>query len=270
MKDDERQQNELRRIIVDIAKECGDIMRSAHEITIRTDTKSGFRDLVTEYDRKIQAYAVKRLSQIYPSAGFICEEGDTDTTEPEGLTFIIDPIDGTANFTHHYGHSCISICCAENGVPMVGVVYDPFKDELFTAERGEGAYLNGEQIHISDAALDGSLVLFGTAPYNLKLADETLARVRSIYGKCQDVRRTGSAALDLCYVAAGRAGLYFELELSIWDYAAGALIAEEAGASVFTIDGEKLQFIRPDKSSVIAGSIKCIKESNLIVNFRAN
>lgn len=257
---------ELKKIISDIAIECGDIMRSAHEQTIRSDRKTGFRDLVTEYDRRIQAYAVERLSQLFPSAGFICEEGTADDAEPAEMTFIIDPIDGTANFTHHYGHSCVSIACAMGGVPVAGVVYDPFKDEMFTAERGKGAYLNGEPIHISDAALSGSLVLFGTAPYNLQLADETLGMIRSIYGRCQDIRRTGSAALDLCYVAAGRAGLYFELELSIWDYAAGALIAAEAGAEVYTIEGRELQFKRPEKSSVIAGSKKCIEESRLMTD----
>ncbi len=249
--------------ITNIAWECGDIMLSAHEEYIKADKKSGFRDLVTEYDKKIQAYAVEKLSEAYPSARFICEEGDADDAVSDGLVFIIDPIDGTANFTHHYGHSCVSIGCTQNGSPVAGVVYDPFKDEMFTAEKGRGACLNGRPIHISDSDLAGSLVLFGTAPYNLGLADATLAKVRSIFGRCQDVRRTGSAALDLCYVAAGKAGLYFELELSLWDYAAGALIAEEAGATVLNMEGKKLDYTCLAKSSIIAGSKERIAESSL-------
>lgn len=247
-----------------VAEECGKIMLSAHEDFIKTTQKTGFRDLVTEYDRKIQALAVEMLSETYPNARFICEEGDADELDDDSLVFIIDPIDGTANFTHHYGHSCISIGCTQNGIPTAGVVYDPLRDDMFTAGRGRGAFLNDRRIHISDAKLADTLVLFGTAPYNLSLADETLAKVRSIFGKCQDIRRSGSAALDLCYVAAGRAGLYFELELSLWDYAAGALIAQEAGATVLTIEGQELDFTNRGKSSIIAGSKERIEESGLL------
>ena len=114
---------------------------------------------------------------------------------------------------------------------------------------------------MTDASLKESLVIFGTAPYNLSLMDQTLARVRSIYGRCQDIRRTGSAALDLCYVAAGRAGLYFELELSLWDYAAGALIVSEAGGRCCRIDGSELRYDGLSKSSIIAGSDRTIEES---------
>lgn len=247
-----------------VALGCGARMIAAHEENIQSETKSGFRDLVTKYDREIQAYAVEELRTFFPRANFICEEGDVAAPEAGGLTFIIDPIDGTANFTHHYGHSCVSIGCTQNGRPVAAVIYDPFKGELFTAEKGGGAFLNGEPIKISDGTLAETLVLFGTAPYNLSLADDTLARLRSIYGRCQDIRRTGSAALDLCYVAAGRAGLYFELELSLWDYAAGALIAEEAGATVRTIDGGELDYTNTGKSSIIAGSSARIEESGLI------
>lgn len=247
-----------------IAGECGEIMRSAHSGTIESETKTGFRDLVTEFDKKVQKHAVESLANAFPGAHFICEEGDAPKAASSGLTFIIDPIDGTANFTHHYGHSCISIACTQNAVPIAAVIYNPFRDEFFTAEKGKGACLNGEPIHIFDGTLAESLVLFGTAPYNLSLADETLGRVRSIYGRCQDVRRTGSAALDLCYVAAGRAGLYFEMELSLWDFAAGALIVKEAGGKCCRIDGTELAFDSLAKSSIIAGSEERIVASKLI------
>lgn len=247
-----------------IAYECGAMMLSAHSGTIESETKSGFRDLVTEFDKKIQKYAVGELGIAFPEAYFICEEGDYSCEKADALTFVIDPIDGTANFTHHYGHSCISIACVQSGVPAAAVIYNPFKDELFTAEKGKGAFLNGEKIHVFEGTLSESLVLFGTAPYNLDLVDETLKRVRMIYGRCQDVRRSGSAALDLCYVAAGRAGLYFELELSLWDYAAGVLIVEEAGGKCLDIKGRELAFDKPVKSSIIAGSKERITDSKLI------
>ena len=248
-------------VITRIARECGEMMLSAHSGTIESETKSGFRDLVTSFDKRIQEYAVKELAEAFPGAHFLCEEGDFANVGKDGLTFIIDPIDGTANFTHHYGHSCISIGCVSGTQPVAGVIYDPFLGDMFTAELGKGARLNGEPIHVTDASLKESLVIFGTAPYNLSLMDQTLARVRSIYGRCQDIRRTGSAALDLCYVAAGRAGLYFELELSLWDYAAGALIVSEAGGRCCRIDGSELRYDGLSKSSIIAGSDRTIEES---------
>lgn len=257
-------QNKLIAEMSRVARECGAIMRTAHSGTIEAETKTGFRDLVTTFDKKIQNYAVEELTKAFPGAHFVCEEGDSSHESADGLTFVIDPIDGTANFTHHYGHSCTSIACVQNGRPVAAAIYDAFRDELFTAEAGAGAYLNGEPIRIAAGDLAENLVLFGTAPYNLSLTDETLARVRSIYGRCQDIRRTGSAALDLCYVAAGRAGLYFEMELSLWDYAAGALIAEEAGAVCRRIDGGELNYVRPEKSSIIAGSEERIRESGLM------
>ena len=251
--------DDILRVMVRVARGCGDMMCRAHAGTIESETKSGFRDLVTRYDKEIQKYAVQQLAEAFPDAHFICEEGDAPAPEAGGMTFIIDPIDGTANFAHHYGHSCTSIGCTLNGEPVAAAIFNPFRDELFTAVKGCGALLNGERISAADGTLAESLVLFGTAPYNPELAGETIRRVTWLYGRCQDIRRTGSAALDLCYIAAGRAGLYFELELSLWDFAAGALIAEEAGATVMTADGQKLDFSRANKSSVVAGNAACIE-----------
>lgn len=252
--------------IASIARECGDIILSAHGGTIESEIKTSRRDVVTEFDKRVQDHAIRELSAAFEGADFICEEGDVSSETAKGITFVIDPIDGTTNFTHHYGHSCISIACLEDGRLEAAVVYDPFKDELFTAEKGRGAFLNGERIHVFDGTLSESLVIFGTTPGNPGLIDETLERVRSIYGRCQDLRRTGSAALDLCYVAAGRAGLYFELELSVWDYAAGVLIVEEAGGKCLTIAGGELVCDRPVKSSIIAGTSERIAESRLLTD----
>ena len=241
---------------------------------IGVTTKSSFRDLVTKYDVMVQSLVVEQLSTAFPEARFISEEGDglqtgeeiTGTTgiTGEALVFVIDPIDGTANFSHHYQHSCISIACIRGGEPAVGVVYDTFLDEMFCAVRGEGAFLNGQRLSIPKHSLSESLVLFGSSPYYMELADETFQNVRKVFGKCQDIRRTGSAALDLCYVAAGRAGLYFECMLSVWDYAAGALIVKEAGGICTSMKSEALVYNKPAKSSVIAGSAQIIQESQLI------
>ena len=247
-----------------VARECGVMMRSADSVRIESEIKSSFKDVVTEYDKKIQNHAVSELGKSFPQAHFICEEGDVGTTAGDGYTFIIDPIDGTANFIHHYDCSCTSIACTKDGQPIAAVIYDPFRDELFTAERGNGAFPNGMPIRIADGSLKENLVIFGTADYNPGLADRTFEYARSIISICQDLRRTGSGALDLCYVAAGRAGMFFELELALWDYAAGALIVEEAGGICMTMEGEELTYYRPHKCSVIAGNKQMIRDSGLL------
>ena len=287
--------DELLRVMMDAAHGAGRMMLEAGREQIGFKTKSSFRDLVTKYDVLVQRYVVGQLCAAFPEARFISEEGDglqtgaeilgkaeadkelaagagdaeargrQATAEAAGvLVFVIDPIDGTANFSHHYQHSCISIGCMCDGIPTAGVVYDPFLNEMFSAVRGKGAYLNGEKLVIPQHSLSESLVLFGSSPYYMELADKTFQHVRAVFGRCQDIRRTGSAALDLCYVAAGRAGLYFECMLSVWDYAAGALIVKEAGGICQTMEGEELIFDRPAKSSVIAGNAGIIEESGLV------
>lgn len=135
---------------------------------------------------------------------------------------------------------------------------------MFRAEKGQGAYLNDRRLRMEDLPLSEGLVLFGSAPYNPELTEETFRNLRSLFGKCQDVRRSGSAALDLCYVAAGRAALFFESILSVWDYAAGALIVEEAGGRCTAFGGNTLVFDRPVKSSVLAGTPASVAESGLL------
>ena len=142
------------------------------------------------------------------------------------------------NFVHGFHHSCISAAYAEEGTVRVGAIYNPYIDEMFTAIRGEGAFLNGRPIAVSRDGLSESVVCFGTSPYHPELADRTFRLVRKAFDAGLDVRREGAAALDLCTVAAGRAGLYFELQLSLWDYAAGKLIVEEAGGCCCTVEGE--------------------------------
>ena len=247
-----------------VVKGCGEIIRNAEEDQMHASSKSSFRDLVTQYDVLVQEFAIEELAKAFSGAGFISEESDAISPDPARMIFVIDPIDGTANFVHCYRHSCTSIACVMDHEPFAAVIYDPYKEELFCAGKGKGAFLNEKRLRVPDNALTGSLVLFGSAPYYPELTDRTFDALRSVFSRCQDIRRSGSAALDLCYVAAGRAGLFYETMLSVWDYAAGALIVREAGGVCLSMEGTEPVFDRPVKGSIIAGSERIIKESGLI------
>ncbi len=220
---------------------------------VLAETKTGKRDVVTDYDRRVQELLIGHLRDVVPDAHFFCEEmEERDRLDAEHL-FIIDPIDGTMNFVHGFHHSCISIAYAEHGTVCAGAVYNPYVDEMFTAIRGSGAQLNGRPITVTAASLSESVVCFGSAPYNPELSDRTFSLARAAFDVSLDVRREGSAALDLCTVAAGRAGLYFELRVSLWDYAAGALIVEEAGGRCCTMEGSTLP-TDGSRTTIVAGS----------------
>ena len=227
------------------------LMLSAHDIL--AEDKTNHRDVVTAYDRAVQELLMRELSAAVPGARFFCEEnGRQDDLLAEHL-FIIDPIDGTMNFVHHLNHSAISVGYTHRGQLQAGVVYNPYVDEMFSAVKGEGAFLNGKPIHVDPAPLSETVICFGSAPYNPELTARTFALAQASYCAGLDVRRQGSAALDLCSVAAGRAGAYFELSLSLWDYTAGSLIVSEAGGTVTKIDGSPVAW-DGGKSSVLAAS----------------
>ncbi len=237
--------------IIDIVHECGEIMLGANDIQRKTHQKEGKGNFVTEYDSKVQAVLKEKLLSLFPEAVFFGEEDDADKADiSHGYAFIVDPIDGTANFTRGLDCSCISVALAKDGYPIKGVIYNPYKQETYYAEKGKGAYLNGEVIHVSDRTLEEGLVFFGTAPYNEELTSSTINMITRYFLRTQDIRRSGSAALDLCTIACGKAELYFELILSPWDYAAGALIVEEAGGIVSRPDGTPLSFDK--KQAVVA------------------
>ncbi len=241
--------------IIDIVHECGEIILEATDIQRKTHLKEGRGNFVTEYDSKVQAMLKEKLLTLLPEAAFFGEEDDADKTDiSKGYAFIVDPIDGTANFTRGLDHSCISVALAKDGYPIKGVIYNPYKKETYYAERGGGAFCNGEPIHVSDKSLEEGLVFFGTAPYNVELTNTTINMLTRYFLKTQDIRRSGSAALDLCTIACGKAELYFEMILSPWDYAAGALIVEEAGGIVSRPDGAPLTFDK--KQAVVARTPK--------------
>lgn len=234
------EQKELLNKIVDVVRECGEIILHADRSKSCIDEKTGHANFVTAYDKKIQQILQKRLLQILPEAVFVGEEEDIHASIAKGYAFIADPIDGTTNFIKDYHMSVVSVGLTSDGEKYMGVVYNPYSDEMFTAVKGQGAYLNDKPIHVSSQPLSNGLVLFGTAPYYEELSKRSFEMAYDYFRQALDVRRSGSAAFDLCSVAAGRAELFFELRLSPWDYAAGALILEEAGGKVTTIQGEPL------------------------------
>lgn len=240
--------------IVNAVREAGLIMTGAHDIAQKITVKEGAANYVTAYDVAVEEFLYDKLGKLFPTARFIGEESSENHTEllASGLSFIIDPIDGTTNFIHGFRHSAISVGLCSNGEIVAGVIYDPYQDEMFYAEKGEGAYLNGERIHVSDRDISNALVSFGTSPYHRELADETFEHVKKLYLISHDIRRCGAASLDLAYVACGRCDLFYEITLSPWDYAAGLVIVKEAGGIVTSF--EKTEVTLDRNSSVVAGN----------------
>lgn len=231
--------------ICEIVKECGEIILSAKRDSMEIDSKQGAGNFVTVYDKKVQDTLFEKLKKILPDAVFIGEEGASEKLPEKGYAFIIDPIDGTANFIKDRHASSISVALLKDGEPFIGVVYDPYFKELFYAEKGKGAFLNQTPIKVSDDDLSDGLVLFGTSPYYRELTEATFKKAYELFEKAADLRRSGSAALDLCSLAAGRAEVFFEMRLSPWDYAAASLIVSEAGGIISDIDGNPLRFDIP-------------------------
>lgn len=212
--------------IIDIVRRAGDIVLSAHDIQNVTREKHGPADLVTQYDEAVQVFLRQELLKLLPEAEFFGEEGERPAlTHP--WIFVVDPIDGTTNFTRRMNCSSVSVALVHNGQTEYGVVYNPFVGELFAAQRGCGATLNGAPIRASSRDAAHAIVACGSTIYDRSYTDRHFAILRHLYDRCLDYRRFASAALDCCMVACGRAEIFFECRLSPWDYAAGSLIAQE-------------------------------------------
>lgn len=243
--------------IVEIVKNAGEIYKSAGE-NKGVEEKGSAVNLVTKYDKMIQDYLEVELKKIIPSAEFFDEEGEGGNELSNGFCFIIDPIDGTTNFVKGFQHSAISVGLAKDKELFLGVVLDPDLDNIFYAEKGKGAYLNGKPIHVSNCDMQHSLALFGTCPYEHELAHKTFEICEKVFYKAIEVRRGGSAALDICYVASGKADLYYELILRPWDWAGADVILREAGGISTTCGGEELN--ANEIKSYCCGNEKNIKE----------
>ena len=209
--------------------------------------KSGDADLVTVYDKGVQERLIAGLSELFPEAHFFAEEKDNFADDTKnGLCFVIDPIDGTTNFIHNLGASTISVGALFEGKPVFGCVYDPYRNDLFIAVDGKGAYKNGERISVSDREMPYSVVAFGTAPYKkTEYAAEGFRIACDIFCNCSDLRRSGSAALDMANIACGKLDGFFERVLSPWDYMAGTVLIREAGGVVTDFDGAYIDFSAP-------------------------
>lgn len=217
-----------------IVREDGALVRSLQHPQVYS--KEGHANFVTEADIASQEFLLEKLARLLPGAHFFAEEQQENHLRP-GYNWIIDPIDGTTNFMRGYRPSAISVGLVEDGTGVLGLVYDPWADELFTAVKGGGAFCNGAPIHAADVPLENALIAFGSSPYYRERAEATFAAVEEVFLSCGDVRRSGSAALDLCYVAAGRSDGFFESILSPWDFCAASVILEEAGARVGALGG---------------------------------
>jgi len=204
-------------------------------------TEKGPSDFVTQIDFNVQDYIIKELKLSYPLIQVMAEEKDNQKIDFSKPFWILDPIDGTTNLVHGYHHSAVSLALYDGEKIAFGVVYNPYTDETFHAEAGKGCYLNNQRIQVSKVrALKDSLIMVGTASYYKELADQIFEEIYRVYRNCGDIRRTGSAALDLAFVACGRVEGFFERNLKPWDIAAGMLLVKEAGGAVCGYSGGEM------------------------------
>ncbi|MBI5935075.1 MAG: inositol monophosphatase [Chloroflexi bacterium] len=221
--------------IQSLARAAGKILHDGYETDHDVQLK-GVIDLVTEIDHKSENFLLEEIRRQWPSSRFVAEEsGESGSGD---LTWYIDPLDGTVNYAHGVPIFCVSIACAWDGQTRLAAVYDPMRDEMFSAERGRGAHLNTRPLHVTRVAELRQALMVTGFPYNTWTAKvNNLEYFGRFARQTQGVRRLGSAALDLCYVAAGRFDGYWELSLQPWDVAAAGLVAEEAGACVTNLQG---------------------------------
>ncbi len=234
----------IQRILLEALRESGKLLKKALRERHTIERKSEL-SLVTETDKAAEQIIMNLIRRNFPDHAILTEESLAIGGKAPSR-WVIDPLDGTTNFAHTYPVSCVSIAYEENGVVQLGGVFDPYRDELFFAERGQGATLNGQEIVVSQtASLRDSLLATGFPYDRREKIDDYLAIFKTFLLKVQDLRRAGAAALDLCYVACGRFDGYWELQLQPWDKAAAALILEEAGGSISDFSGNPLTLEGP-------------------------
>jgi myo-inositol-1(or 4)-monophosphatase len=237
--------NPFLEVAMEAAREAGAILRAEFDRPKKI-TYKGDVDLVTESDHHSEKVVVERLRGRFPDHAIVAEEGSTGAAAGAKYCWHIDPLDGTTNFAHGYPCFAVSIGLAEEGRPVAGVVFNPVSDELFTAVRGEGAYLNGKRIHVSTVEkLAHSLVATGF-PTHRRKRSANINYYWEFTLRSHGVRRDGSAALDLCSVASGRFDGFWEFGLNSWDTSAGMLLVQEAGGKVTSLAGQPYELGGPD------------------------
>jgi myo-inositol-1(or 4)-monophosphatase len=230
--------DEIRVLAEGLARSAGAIQRNRYEGEFEVRTKSASIDLVTDVDHACEELIIETLNATRPDDAILAEEGGGEDHADAEWRWVVDPLDGTTNYAHGYPRFCVSIGVEYRGAGAVGVVYDPMLDELYSAVRGEGATLNGRPIHVSREADIGQAILGTGFAYDVHRSEEdNINHFTAMVKTARALRRDGSAALDLCYVAAGRFDGFWELKLHPWDVAAGILIVEEAGGRTSDFSG---------------------------------
>lgn len=237
------------------AKEAGKIHKKYFESDMQVKMKSSSFDLVTVADVESERLIVSVIKEHFPDHNFLAEEGKYEKTDSQ-FKWIIDPLDGTNNFASRLPIFCSSIALSKDDELILGVIYDVTRDELFSAQKGKGAFLNGKKITVSSIdTLEQVLIITGFYYNRGQDMLDTLANIKKFFQKrIMGLRRLGSAALDLCYVACGRVSGFWEFELSPWDFAAGTLIIEEAGGVVTDKENKKVDINK--KSFIVASNAK--------------
>lgn len=228
----ERLPENLLESVCDLVRQAANFMQG-NDFTV--EQKESVVNVVTTADKQVQHFLEVQLPKLIFGSRVFGEENTAAAQNAEYL-WIVDPIDGTMNFTRHLGESAISVGLFHNGQPLIGVVYNPFRKELFSSKKGEGAWLNGRRIQVSQVSFAEGLFCTAWSLYNKALAPQCKAIMEETYAACNDFRRFGSCALELCYLAAGRCDLYFEIRVFPWDWAAGGLILMEAGGVITGLD----------------------------------
>ncbi len=253
-------------IIESIMRKAGEIILKAEDITSKVSAKPGDANFVTAYDVEVEKYLTGELGEKFPEAKIVGEEesGDNMKTINSGLNFIIDPIDGTTNFIHGRRYSAISVGLCDNGKMIYGAVFNPYADRFYSAESGKGAYMKVKgtdivKLCVEDKPLSQCLAAFGTSPYARdRYGYATFDTAYKMFTRTLDIRRSGTASLDIVSVASGTLDIYFEYTLLPWDYAAGSIIVEEAGGIITDMKGQKLDFSRP--TSVLCANHRAHEE----------
>ena len=238
---------------VDLARAAGAVLREGHGRAHRPEHK-GRIDLVTDYDRRAERVLLEGIARRFPDHAVLAEESGLSPARggAAAVRWIVDPLDGTTNFAHNYPFFCVSIAAEVEGSLQAAAVYDPVRDELFSASAGAGATLNGAPLGVSDIARVEDALLVTGFPYDVREHPEaSLPRFAAFLMRAQGIRRDGSAALNLCYLAAGRFDGFWEQQLSAWDIAAGTLLIREAGGRVTDYDGRDIGI---EHTAVVAGN----------------
>ena len=257
----------MKKELIKIIKKAGKILKKGYysnkDVTVKAK-----KDLVTKYDVAVENYLKKKFSKKFKEFNIIAEESDNTLIEFNN-SIIIDPIDGTTNFVNGVPHTAISVGVYKDKKPYLAIVYNPILDELYEAKIGKGAYLNGKKLEVSKEENFQKALIATGFPYssgtNSDDLNDVIKKLKDILPLCQDIRRLGSASIDLCMVAKGTFEGYYEMNLKAWDVSAGILILTEAGGTVSTIDGSEYKLFEDKYIVATNGKIhnELIKNLNL-------